>query len=259
MAMQMRKRPEHIFLRGPSGRLSQFVSVLKIAGEFIKGFRQLHFIGPSITVFGSARFTEDQFYYEQARAFGREIAQRGFTVVTGGGPGIMEAANRGAQDVGGRSVGCNIILPQEQGPNPYLDVMIELEHFYVRKVLLMKYSYAYVVMPGGFGTVDELFETLTLIQTGKIEQFPIVLFGKDYWRHMLGQVAYMKQEGTISPDDERLFKVTDSIDEGMQYIMHILRSAYGKQISEKATTRWWLFEGFAKQLRSQKVYKIPLQ
>jgi uncharacterized protein (TIGR00730 family) len=252
------KRPEYLFLRGPASRWSEFVSVLKIAGEFIKGFRHMHFIGPSITVFGSARFDEDHFHYKKARELGQQIANKGFTVVTGGGPGIMEAANRGARDVGGRSVGCNIILPREQTPNPYLDVMIELEHFYIRKVLLMKYSYAFVVMPGGFGTVDELFETLTLMQTGKIEQFPLVLFGKTYWSHMLEQVGSMTAEGTISPGDHNFFKVTDSVDDAMQYILGMLKASYGTQISEKASSKWWLFETFGRKQKWGKAYRILL-
>ena len=152
---------EYVFLTGPAGRWREFKSAFNVMIEFIKGFRKLHFIGPCITVFGSARFKEDEYYYQKAREIGGEIAKRGFTTMTGGGPGIMEAANRGAKEAGGKSVGCNIVLPHEQKPNPWLDIMINFERFFVRKVLLMKYSYAYIVMPGGFGTLDELFETLT--------------------------------------------------------------------------------------------------
>ena len=154
---------------------------LRIFAELVRGFRALHFLGPCITVFGSARFEEGNPHYELAREMGRRIGRMGFTVMTGGGPGVMEAANRGARDVGACSIGCNIALPQEQEPNPYLDRFIEFEYFFVRKLMLVKYSYAFVVLPGGFGTLDEVFEVATLIQTRKIESFPCVLMGLDYW------------------------------------------------------------------------------
>jgi uncharacterized protein (TIGR00730 family) len=146
----------------------ELIRVLRIMVEFVRGFRALHFVGPCVTVFGSARFKEDHPYYALGREVGRELARAGFTVMTGGGPGIMEAANRGAKEVGGRSVGCNIELPAEQKPNQYLDRFITFHHFFVRKVMLVKYSYAFVALPGGFGTLDEIFETATLVQTGKI-------------------------------------------------------------------------------------------
>jgi len=258
MKNPIKKTTEYIFLEGPSGRWMEFINVIKIASEFIGGFRHLHFIGPSITVFGSARFKEGELYYEKARLFGQEIARKGFTVVTGGGPGIMEAANRGAKEVNGRSVGCNIILPQEQRPNRFLDVMIDIKHFYVRKVLLLKYSFAFVVMPGGFGTMDEFFETLTLMQTGKIAMFPIVLFGKQYWTDLLNQTVKMKLVGTVLPRDLEMFIVTDSVEEGMQYITRVLKEKYGEQISEKASTKWWLFENFPRKLKWNRMYKIKL-
>jgi len=141
----------------------EYESALRIFREFVRGFRRLRRIGPCVTVFGSARFTEDESYYRLAREMGRRISRAGYTVMTGGGPGIMEAANRGARDVGGNSVGCNIRLPEEQEPNPYLDCFVEFDHFFVRKVMLVRYSKAFVVMPGGFGTLDEIFETATLI------------------------------------------------------------------------------------------------
>jgi uncharacterized protein (TIGR00730 family) len=209
-------------LEGPQSRLWELFSVVRIAIEFIRGYRTLHFVGPCVTVFGSARFKENHRYYQLARDVGRQLAGAGFTVMTGGGPGIMEAANRGAKEAGGRSVGCNISLPKEQAPNPWLDTMITFKHFYVRKVMLVKYSYAFVVMPGGFGTLDEMFETATLVQTGKIKDFPIVLLGVDYWKPMIDFLRNtMVVEGTIdAPDLERLI-VTDSPPEAVQRIVEI--------------------------------------
>ncbi len=248
---------EYLFLEGPRGRWNDFVGAFKIMTEFIRGFRHLHFIGPCITVFGSARFKEDHPYYQNAMEFGARIANRGFTVMTGGGPGIMEAANRGAKSVNGRSVGCNIVLPEEQQPNPYLDRMITMDHFYVRKVLLLKYSYAFVVMPGGFGTMDELFETLTLMQTDIIHDFPVVLFGSDYWSKLLEQVQAMKQTKTISPNDDHLFYVTDSVEAGMIYILNELRNAYGREVKPPRTrSHWWLGE---KAFVTENDYVIKLE
>ena len=231
------------FLVGKRNRFKELISLLSIVSEFIYGFRKLHFVNPCITVFGSARFEEDNLYYQQARALAKLIAKKGFTVMTGGGPGIMEAANRGAKDVSGKSIGCNIELPEEQQPNPYLDYNITMNHFYVRKVLLLKYSYAFAVFPGGFGTMDELFETLTLLQTNKISNFPVVLFGKDYWFKLLEQTKVMQALGTISKNDLDLFLVTDSVTEGMDYINKKLESKYGAPIKIKASkSRWWYGE-----------------
>jgi uncharacterized protein (TIGR00730 family) len=241
--MRENRNGESKFLRGKSTRFAEFKSVLSILFEFIYGFRNLHFVGSCMTVFGSARFDENHKYYEQARAFGSRIAREGFTTMTGGGPGIMEAANRGAKDVSGMSVGCNVELPMEQDPNPYLDLNITLNHFYVRKVLLLKYSFAFIVFPGGFGTLDELFETLTLIQTKKISQFPLVLMGSDYWSELMDQIEVMKGMGTISSGDEKLFLVTDSVEEGMRYILNGLEEKYGKGYTPEKTRRhWWLGE-----------------
>src|SRR5690242_1265350 len=172
---------ERYFLEGPKSRRSEFLMTLHIMRDFLRGFRVLHFVGPCVTVFGSARVHSDSPYYELARQMGAAIARLGFTVMTGGGPGIMEAANRGAQEIGGRSVGCGIELPVEQQPNAYLDRSVVLHYFFVRKTLLVKYSYAFVFMPGGAGTLDELSEAFTLIQTGKIKNFPMVIMGTDYW------------------------------------------------------------------------------
>lgn len=213
------KQPEErYFLEGPKSRKRELWSVIRIVTEFVKGFRALHFVGPCVTVFGSARFSEDHRYYALGRTVGQQLARMGFTVMTGGGPGIMEAANRGAKDVGGRSVGCNILLPFEQRLNPYLDRWVTFRYFFVRKVMLIKYSYAFVVLPGGTGTMDELFEAVTLIQTRKIEQFPIVLMGKDYWVNLFELLEEMVRAGTIASEDLRLILLTDSVEEAMAYI-----------------------------------------
>jgi uncharacterized protein (TIGR00730 family) len=198
-------------LSGPRARLSELARVLRIAREFIRGFRRLHFVGPCVTVFGSARFKEDHPYYALGREIGRRLAQAGATVMTGGGPGIMEAANRGAKEAGGYSIGCNIKLPVEQVPNPYLDRWVTFRYFFVRKVLLVKYSYAFVIMPGGFGTLDELFEAVTLVQTKKIESFPLVLVGTEYWKPLLDFVqGTLVRAGTVAPEDLHLLTPTDS-------------------------------------------------
>lgn len=184
----------------------------------MRGFRALHFVGPCVTVFGSARFSEDHPYYRLARETGKRLALMGFTVMTGGGPGIMEAANRGAREAGGFSVGCNIELPAEQKLNPYVDRAVTFRHFFVRKVMLVKYSYAFVVMPGGVGTLDELFEALTLIQTKKIADFPLVLMGRGYWQQFFSLLSEMVRAGTIGADDLKLLCLTDSVDEAMTHI-----------------------------------------
>ena len=206
------------FLEGPQNRWRDFKYAFSVLMEFIKGFRTLHFVGPCVTVFGSARFKEDHIYYKQAQKISGEIAKLGFTIMTGGGPGIMEAANRGARDVGGRSVGCNIVLPHEQSQNPYLDKWVNIKYFFVRKNLLMKYSYAFVVMPGGFGTLDEYFEALTLIQTKMISQFPIIIFDKEFHKDIMEHTEVMKQEGTISEEDLKLCLYTDSVEEAVAYL-----------------------------------------
>jgi uncharacterized protein (TIGR00730 family) len=230
---------EHIFLEGPKSRGYELLFAWRVFWQFIRGFRALHFLGPSITVFGSARFKEDHPYYQQARAFGERIAKLGLATMTGGGPGIMEAANRGAFEAGGLSVGCNILLPFEQHENPYLHKSITFEHFFVRKVLLVKYSYAFIIMPGGFGTMDELFETLTLVQTKTITKFPIVLFGKQYYKPLMDAIADMEKQSTISPDDLSLVKFTDDIDEAMDFIASYIQKHYTVKPRKRL---WWLFE-----------------
>lgn len=215
------------FLEGPKSRWTDFKFAFKVFQEFIKGFRTLHFVGPCVTVFGSARFTEENKYYQDARKLGAGLAQLGFTILTGGGPGIMEAANRGAKDVGGKSVGCNIVLPFEQKPNPYLDKWMDFNYFFVRKTLLIKYSYAFIICPGGFGTLDEFFEALTLIQTGKIEKFPVVIFDDGFHSNIIDHIKIMLEKKTISPEDESLFLITNDPTEAIQYIRNKTEIGFG--------------------------------
>lgn len=214
-----RSAEERQFLEGPRTRAQEFVRALRIFRECIHGFRKLHFVGPCVTVFGSARFGEGHWAYETAREMGRRIARLGFTVMTGGGPGVMEAANRGARDVGGRSVGCNIELPMEQRPNAYLDQFVEFRYFFIRKVMLVKYSHAFVVMPGGFGTLDEVFECATLIQTGKIANFPLIVMGKEYWEPLERFVRErLIARGAVDAKDLGMITMTDSCDEAERVI-----------------------------------------
>lgn len=231
-------KEEITFLEGPQSRIKDFWFTVKVVFEFIKGFRVLHFVGPCITVFGSARFKEDHPHYEAARKLGGMIARKGFTIMTGGGPGIMEAANRGAVEVGGKSVGCNIVLPFEQHPNPYLQKFTNIRYFFVRKVLLLKYSYGLVAMPGGFGTLDELFEVLTLIQTTMIKKYPVVIFGREYHKSLLMYVDDMMENGTISPEDKHLFFVTDDIDEAVDFITHNTIVPFGLRQEKKSRWLW---------------------
>ncbi len=209
---------ERIFLEGPHPRWKEITFVLRVIKEFIYGFRRLHFAGPCVTVFGSARFKEGHDYYELARKMGSAIVDLGFTVMTGGGPGIMEAANRGAKENGGCSIGCNILLPKEQKPNKYLDMWVDIDFFFLRKLLLAKYSYAFVVMPGGYGTLDEFFEAITLIQTGKSLRFPIVLMGNAYHEKLYAHLQNMVKQGTISAEELKLFIFTDSVEDAIAHI-----------------------------------------
>ncbi|MBB5031443.1 LOG family protein [Prosthecobacter vanneervenii] len=218
---------DRALLSGPNRRLKDLQLLFSVAKDFMQGFRALHFVGPCITVFGSARFAEDHPYYKLARDMGAALARMGFTVMTGGGPGIMEAANRGAKDAGGRSVGCNIRLPFEQSHNPYLDRWVTMDHFFVRKTLLIKYSYGFIIMPGGFGTMDEMFEALTLIQTRKIKNFPIVIMGTDFWPEMRQFMEHMLRGATISPEDMDLIKWTDSVDEAVAHLQEKAVTQFG--------------------------------
>lgn len=207
-------------------------------GEFIAGFRKLHFVGPCVTVFGSARFGEEHPYYQLAREVGSRLAGAGFTVMTGGGPGIMEAANRGARDAGGRTVGCTIELPSEQAANDYLDVVVDFQYFFVRKVMLVKYSYAFVVLPGGFGTLDEVFETATLVQTAKIHDFPIVLIGRDFWSPIVDVLRdTLVREGTIDGADLELVSILDSPEAAVEQIREIAMERFGLTYGPRAKRR----------------------
>jgi|SRR5436190_2561697 uncharacterized protein (TIGR00730 family) len=230
---------EHVYLEGPKSRGYELTFAWKVFWQFIRGFRTLHFVGPCITVFGSARFKEDNIYYQQARSMGKRIAQLGFTTMTGGGPGIMEAANRGAFEADGISVGCNIQLPFEQKANPYLNRSITFEYFFLRKVMLVKYSYAFIIMPGGFGTMDEFFETLTLVQTKTITGFPIVLFGKAYYKELMEAIIDMAKQGTIAEEDMSLVLLTDNEDEAIEHIRSYITTNY--KIKPRKRLRW-LFE-----------------
>ncbi|GAA0550586.1 LOG family protein [Chitinophaga japonensis] len=217
---------EQYFLEGPRSRARELYFSLRVLWEFIRGFRVFHFPGPCIAVFGSARVKPGSPYYETAREMGAGIAQLGFTVMTGGGPGIMEAANRGAMESGGGSVGCNIRLPKEQAPNPYLDLYFTCRYFFVRKVLMFKYAYGFVIMPGGIGTMDEFFEALTLIQTHKILNFPVVLMDKSYWEPVMPLFHKMLNEYMVDPGDLKYMLFTDSTEEALAHIRQFAVEKY---------------------------------
>ena len=188
--------------------------VFRIMAEFVEGFETLASLGPAVSVFGSARTKPGSEYYERARKIGRLLAESGFAVITGGGPGIMEAANRGAKEAGGQSVGLNIVLPHEQKPNPHVTIQMNFHYFFARKMMFVKYANAFVVLPGGYGTMDEFFESLTLIQTEKVSHFPVYLVGTDYWQGLLSWLKEsMLANGGIGPEDLDIFTVTDSEEE----------------------------------------------
>jgi uncharacterized protein (TIGR00730 family) len=234
---------DEIFLEGPRSRFAEFFTLLRVMRDFLRGFRTLHFAGPCVTVFGSARIQREDPNYELARKMGAAIARLGFTVMTGGGPGIMEAANRGAKDVGGRSVGCTIELPSEQPANAYLDRCVRMHYFFVRKALLVKYSYAFVVMPGGAGTLDELFEAVTLIQTRKIKNSPVVIMGTDYWKELIGFIEKMAQRRMIAPSDLSLIYATDSIEQAVEHIRTKAIEPFGlKRVARRRRAFSWLGE-----------------
>jgi uncharacterized protein (TIGR00730 family) len=238
-----RDHSERRFLRGPRPRGVEAVEAARIFAECVRGFRRLHFVGPCVTVFGSARFAEDHPYYALARALGAQLAQAGFTVMTGGGPGIMEAANRGAKEAGGYSVGSNIKLPVEEKPNRYLDRWVEFRYFFVRKMLLEKYSYAFVAMPGGIGTLDEVFETAVLIQTGKMKEFPFILMGKAFWTPLLDYLREgLLSAGTIDSSDIERWVVTDSPEDAVNVIRERAMQQFGLTYGPRAKPRWWLGE-----------------
>ncbi|MBG7607407.1 MAG: TIGR00730 family Rossman fold protein [Verrucomicrobia bacterium] len=215
---------ERSWLSGPRSRLHDLVSLLQVGLDLIKAYRILHFVGPCVTIFGSARTKPGTRWYELAREMGEASAELGFTVLTGGGPGIMQAGNQGAFEAGGKSIGVNIILPFEQNVNPYVHRSVDMRYFFTRKTMLVKYSYAFIVMPGGAGTLDEMFETMTLIQTGKLKDFPIILMGKDFWQPLMDFVYKMAEEGTISPKDPDLIFFTDSVEEAKAHLQrHAVR------------------------------------
>ncbi|WP_274473854.1 LOG family protein [Mangrovimonas aestuarii] len=232
---------EKAFLKGPRDRFKEFWFTCKVHYHFIRAFRKMHFLGPSVTVFGSARFQSDNHFYKQAEEIGACMAKLGFTVMTGGGPGIMEAANKGAYENGGYSVGCNIVLPKEQEPNPYLHKWINIPYFFVRKFLLMKYSYAFVVMPGGIGTLDELFEALTLIQTKMINHFPVILFGKEYHKELYEHIHIMAVNESIDKADMDLLFITDSVKEMEDHLRYYAIEKFGL-VRKPIKTRWWFGE-----------------
>jgi uncharacterized protein (TIGR00730 family) len=238
---------ERTLLSGPTSRLRNLMTLFRVAKDFLTAFRALHFAGPCVTIFGSARVLPGTHYYEMARQMGAACARLGFTVMTGGGPGIMQAGNQGAFEIGGRSIGVNIELPFEQELNSYVQRSITMRYFFTRKVVLVKYSYAFVVMPGGAGTMDEMFETMTLIQTHKLKGFPIILMGKDYWQPLMDFVHRMAEEGMISPDDPNLIFFTDDVEDAAAHLQRHAVRQFGlrkkrtpqpiKMLGEKALKR----------------------
>lgn len=232
---------ERKYLEGPTNRLKELWFVLKVAYHFIRGFRKLHFVGPCVTVFGSARFLPESPYYQQAEEVGKTLSEMGFTVMTGGGPGIMEAANKGAYLNNGYSIGCNIVLPREQKPNPYLHKWVNIPYFFVRKFLLLKYSYAFVVMPGGIGTLDELFESLTLIQTRMIHHFPVVIFGREYHRELYHHIQVMAHKESIAQKDMDLLFLTDSVADMKTHLEAQAVKKFGL-VKKPIRSHWWLGE-----------------
>lgn len=224
---------EAIFLQGQRPFTSDLRRLFQISLECLRGFIAFRNLGPCVTVFGSARFGQDHHYYGLAREVSRHLAKSGFAIITGGGPGLMEAANKGAKDAGGYSVGCNIKLPKEQKPNGFLDQWVEFKYFFIRKVMLAKYSYAFVVMPGGYGTLDELFEVVTLIQTGKLKNFPVVLMGRDYWNPLVEFIrGTLAKNSAIDLNDVNLFTLTDSEEEATKIIRTAATQTFGLKYAE---------------------------
>ena len=223
------------FLRGSESAWKSLVRIGGIALELWRGFRAFRGIGPCVTVFGSARIADGHPHYDLARALGGGIARVGLAVMTGGGPGLMEAANRGAREQGGLSVGCNIKLPAEQHPNPHLDRWVDFHHFFVRKVMLVKHSCAFVALPGGFGTLDELFETATLVQTGKIVDFPIILMGRSWWEPLVDYLrCTLVEGGAVAPRDVETLLVTDDPEEALACIVHCATRRFGLDLGTRS-------------------------
>lgn len=231
------------YLKGSHGRGFELRHTYHVLREYIHAIRELHFLRPCVTVFGSARFTESHPAYQLARQVGAGLADAGFTVMTGGGPGVMEGANRGAKEAGGISVGLNIQLPLEQAANPYCDYVFTFHYFFIRKVMLVKYSYAFVALAGGLGTFDELFEVTTLIQTGKLQDFPVILIGSDYWQPLLEMMRNtLLPAGTIDEEDITRLHVTDSASEAVTLIQDAAVRKFGLMYRERPRRRWFLWE-----------------
>lgn len=237
---------EKVFLHGPASRFAEFLRALRVFYEYIRGFRTLHFVGPCITVFGSARIANTDPRYDQARELGFALAKAGYSVMTGGGPGLMEAANRGAKEAGGRSIGLMIVLPHEERPNRFLDTFITFRYFFVRKLMLAKYSRAFIALPGGFGTLDELFEIVTLIQTRKIDNYPVILMGREFWNPLMEFIhGTLDRQGLVNTNDLEKIHLTDSVAEAVAWATAPLG-----QISQGGTPtgkknyrpRWFLLE-----------------
>lgn len=224
------KSEERDFLMNRRSAKKEKERLKKISEEFEMGFKKLGKLGPAITIFGSARFKEGDPNYEMARKAGYEFAKAGFTVLTGGGPGVMEAGNRGAHEAGGPTYGLNIILPKEQHPNPYVTDSIEFKYFFVRKVMLVKYSCAFIVMPGGLGTLDELFEAATLIQTKKIGPFPLILVGSKFWKGLRDFVGFMSEQGVFSTEEIGFSKIVDTPEEAVDLVLKSLPPSLTKEL-----------------------------
>lgn len=231
-------KEERKFFKGARSRFAELKYTLGVITQFVKGFRTLHFLGPTVTVFGSARFKEGSEYYELARKVSYELAKRGFAIMTGGGPGIMEAGNRGAREAGGVSVGCNIVLPHEQKENPYLDKFVNIDYFFVRKELLRKYSFAFIILPGGFGTLDEFFETVTLVQTLKIDKMPIVVMGVEYHTNIKEHIELMWASGAISDEDLNLILFSDHPDEVVEHLTKYAAEHKGLKLKPAKSASW---------------------
>lgn len=221
---------EHNFLSQHRSKQKELKRLSRITKEFEMGFKKLGKLGPAVTVFGSARFKPGEPYYELSRQTGHVFSKAGFTVLTGGGPGAMEAANKGAHEAGGPTYGLNIILPHEQQPNPYVTDSFEFNYFFVRKVMLVKYSCAFIVMPGGLGTLDELFEAATLIQCQKIGPFPLILVGKEFWSGLRDFVAFMAAQGVFTPEEVGFSRIVDTPEEAVEMVLKSLPADFKKQL-----------------------------
>lgn len=230
-------------LEGPQGRGFELRHALRVFTEYMRALRALHFVGPCVTVFGSARIGEGHPYYQLGQEAGANLARAGFTVMTGGGPGLMEAANRGAKTAGGRTVGCTIELEALEPPNAYLDHLVRFRYFFIRKVMLVKYSYGFVILPGGFGTLDEAFEVATLINTRKISDFPLVLLGSDFWRPWLDVMHdTVVRAGALNGDELDCFTVSDSPAEAADLIRDAAMRKFGLAYARRPKRRRWFAE-----------------